>query len=149
VLTSSSAVGNQWLLNGVAVAGATGVTYTVSTSTQSGIYTVTTTVGGCTSAPSAPQTITVVGTKDELTATVGFHLFPNPTADARVTLEIAATPQPQPLTVFDALGRAVQTITVPAGVTMHTLDIRTLPAGVYSVRVITPAGSAVRRLVRE
>lgn len=49
VLTSSSATGNQWYLNGVIISGATGQTYTT---TQSGSYTVIVTTGGCVSATS-------------------------------------------------------------------------------------------------
>src|SRR3954452_10378642 len=56
-LTSSAASGNQWLLNGNPIGGATATTYV---STASGNYTVTTTDGNsCTSAASAATTVTV------------------------------------------------------------------------------------------
>ena len=56
-LTSSSASGNQWLLNGNPIGGATNQTYVA---TAAGSYTVTTTDGnGCTSAPSAAVVVTV------------------------------------------------------------------------------------------
>lgn len=54
VLTSSSATGNQWYLNGSIISGATSQTYTT---TQSGSYTVVVTNNGCTSATSAAVTV--------------------------------------------------------------------------------------------
>ncbi len=56
-LTSSAASGNQWLLNGNPIGGATNTTYAA---TLSGSYTVTTTDGNsCTSAPSSAVVVTV------------------------------------------------------------------------------------------
>src|SRR5205807_2070730 len=56
VLTSSDATGNQWYLNGVAIAGAVNQNYSA---TAAGDYTVTFTSGGCSSFPSASATITL------------------------------------------------------------------------------------------
>jgi hypothetical protein len=55
-LTSSSATGNQWYLNGNPIGGETNQTYVA---TASGNYTVVVTASGCPSAPSAPTTVTV------------------------------------------------------------------------------------------
>ena len=55
-LTSSSASGNQWYLNGNAIGGATSQTYPA---TASGSYTVKVTTSGCTSAASAATVVTV------------------------------------------------------------------------------------------
>ena len=55
-LTSSSAAGNQWFLNGNPIGGATNQIYNAS---ASGNYTVTVTASGCTSAPSAATVVTV------------------------------------------------------------------------------------------
>src|SRR4029079_17503742 len=55
-LTSSSASGNQWYLNGNPIGGATNNQYVV---TASGDYTVAVTISGCTSAASAATTVTV------------------------------------------------------------------------------------------
>jgi hypothetical protein len=56
LLTSSSATGNQWYLNGNPIGGATNATYGA---TASGSYTVVVTATGCSSAPSAATTVTV------------------------------------------------------------------------------------------
>ncbi|MFN8347475.1 MAG: proprotein convertase P-domain-containing protein [Spirosomataceae bacterium] len=55
-LTSSAASGNQWYKDNNLINGATNPTYTAD---ASGNYTVTATVAGCTSQPSAPTTVTV------------------------------------------------------------------------------------------
>jgi hypothetical protein len=55
-LTSSSASGNQWSLNGNPLGGATAQQYVA---TASGNYTVVVTTSGCPSAPSAATTVTV------------------------------------------------------------------------------------------
>jgi hypothetical protein len=54
-LTSSSATGNQWYLNGSPIGGATNQTYSATTA---GSYTVVVTASGCSSAPSAPTVVT-------------------------------------------------------------------------------------------
>jgi hypothetical protein len=55
-LTSSSATGNQWFLNGNPIGGATAHTYMA---TAAGSYTVKVTTGGCTGAASAVATVAV------------------------------------------------------------------------------------------
>ncbi len=55
-LTSSSATGNQWYLNGNAIGGAINQNYAA---TASGNYTVVVTISGSGSVPSAPTTVTV------------------------------------------------------------------------------------------
>jgi uncharacterized repeat protein (TIGR01451 family) len=55
-LSSSSAVGNQWYLNGNPIGGATNQTYVA---TASGAYTVVVTIAALSSAPSAATTVTV------------------------------------------------------------------------------------------
>ena len=55
-LTSSSASGNQWFLNGNPIGGATNQTFAA---TAAGSYTVTVTASGCTSAASAAKVVTV------------------------------------------------------------------------------------------
>lgn len=65
VLTSSSATGNQWYLNGTAISGAVNQTYTT---TQSGSYTVIVTTNGCTSATSAAVIISSTFTASVIVA---------------------------------------------------------------------------------
>ncbi|QHJ07818.1 DUF7619 domain-containing protein [Hymenobacter busanensis] len=78
--------------------------------------------------------------------------YPNPTNDA-VTI-VADLPKggSATLQVLDALGRLVQETTVPvaAGTLRHTLNLQTVPSGVYVLRLHTPDGQMTsRRLVRQ
>ncbi len=145
LLLSSAPTGNQWYLKGAPIVGATGATYRITAGAQNGVYTVVVTNGTCPSLPSAPQNVSVTGTAADQAAAVGLTLFPNPTADGRVTLTLAPVAPNARLTVLDAAGRTVLTRALSAGTTRYELDVRALPAGVYAVRV----GTAVRRLVRE
>mgnify|MGYP002777006283 CR=1 FL=1 len=145
LLTSSAATGNQWYRNAVLIAGATARTYLVGSGAQNGAYTVrSTSAAGCASALSAAVTTNVVGTAEEVAAAT-LTLYPNPTPDGRLTIELAATPDARPLLVLDAAGREVLRTVVPAQATRYELDAQRLARGVYAVRI----GSAVRRLVRE
>jgi len=67
-LTSSSASGNQWYLNGNPIGGEINQTYVA---TASGDYTVVATVSGCASAPSAATTVTVTPSPATPTITPG------------------------------------------------------------------------------
>jgi hypothetical protein len=67
-LTSSSASGNQWYLNGTPIDGATNQVYTAN---STGDYTVMDTNSGCSSAPSAATTVTVNPTPATPTITPG------------------------------------------------------------------------------
>ncbi|HEX7152528.1 MAG TPA: carboxypeptidase regulatory-like domain-containing protein [Thermoanaerobaculia bacterium] len=68
LLTSSSATGNQWFLNGNPIGGATNQTYSA---TATGNYTVAVTASGCTSAPSSATSVTVNPTPATPTITPG------------------------------------------------------------------------------
>src|SRR6185436_4009026 len=67
-LTSSSATGNQWFVDGNPISGATDQNYVAI---GSGNYTVVVTANGCESAPSAPATVTVNPTPLAPTITPG------------------------------------------------------------------------------
>ncbi|UOQ79150.1 T9SS type A sorting domain-containing protein [Hymenobacter sp. 5516J-16] len=53
------------------------------------------------------------------------------------------------LTVFNAVGQPVRTLTVPAGRLDQALDLSQLPSGVYMLRARTEGGLDVRRIVKE
>ena len=64
-------------------------------------------------------------------------LYPNPARHA-ATLRLPAGTAPAPLTLTDALGRAVRRYPAPAS-PEATLDLRGLPAGLYLLRGAGPA----------
>jgi len=80
------------------------------------------------------------------------QLYPNPAhAAAQVLLPAAMTKAPVAATLLNALGQAVRSYTLPAGVVgqSHTLELRDVAAGVYTLRLTSPAGIATKRLVVE
>jgi len=148
-LTSSAATGNQFYLNGVAVAGATGQTYLINSGTRNGSYTVTTTsAAGCISVASAPVSVAVTAAR---TAANGpaLNVYPNPTPDGRLQVELAGYPNAIELTVINALGQSVFHQSAAAGSQPLTLDLSALPAGVYALQGRSADGITVRRFVRE
>jgi len=74
VLFSSGSQGNQWYLDNVAIPGAVQSSYSP---TQSGSYTVRTTVNGCTSAMSQPFSYIITGINDPFVQG-SIKIFPNP-----------------------------------------------------------------------
>ncbi|GAA3988196.1 T9SS type A sorting domain-containing protein [Hymenobacter antarcticus] len=80
------------------------------------------------------------------------QLYPNPTTGTAI-LVVAGLKQPGgvPLDVLNTLGQPVlqRTSRPGAGLLSETLDLRGLPAGVYSVRLHTAEGTVVKRLVKE
>ena len=149
-LTSSAATGNQFYLNNVAIAGATGQTYVVNgTPAQLGSYTVqTTNANGCTSLPSAPLVVT--SSLKPLSGT-SLSVYPNPTPDGNFRVELTGYRTAAELTVLNALGQAVFTATVPAsaGTATQAVSLPQLTSGVYLLRVKTAGNLDVRRVVKE
>ncbi len=152
LLTSSAATGNQFLLNGQPINGATADTYTVTNPAMNGVYTVQVADGttGCVSPLSNAVTTTVTSTPGTL-AIGALSVYPNPTPDGALTLELRGYRQPVTVTLFDALGRLVYAATLPAPgatTTYQALNLRPMPTGVYTLRAATEAGVIVRRVVR-
>ena len=92
-LQSSATISNQWLLNGVPIAGATSQSLVAS---QTGRYAVRGNVNGCGEAISAEVLITILANEDPALASV--QVFPNPTT-RRVTVRLTARAGQKPPTV--------------------------------------------------
>jgi hypothetical protein len=122
----------------VAVAGATGQTFTP---TASGNYAVVVTSGACEDT-SGCHNVVVVGLAQDVWATLS--IFPNP-AQSQVT--ITGLTGSNTIIVVNALGQVVSQHT-SAGAT-QLLDVSQLPAGVYTLRVLNDAGATTRKLVVE
>ena len=147
-LTSSASTGNQWYQNGQPVAGATANTYVATTAAQLGTYTVVVTnANGCSSPASAPTTVT-----STLHALPGssLTLYPNPSADGHLTLELAGYANAVEVDVLNVLGQSVLHLSVPAssaGTIRQALDLHEQASGVYLVRARSGEYTAVRRLI--
>ena len=120
----------------------------VTLGTQSGAYSVTVTgANGCASVPSATVNVTVTGMA-ALQPAASLDVFPNPTSGL-VRVALANYREAVTLTVFDALGRTVQTVTVPAGTTTQELNLTAVPTGVYLLRARTAHNVTTHRIVRD
>jgi len=96
--------------------------------------------------------ITLVGVATSTRAAQGVDLtfWPNPSPDGRFTLAATEpTVLAAPLTVLDALGRVVRQEAAPAAsLTARTLDLSSLPTGIYTVQLFSAQGLVTRRLTR-
>jgi trimeric autotransporter adhesin len=150
VLTASAAPTGatyQWYLGTTAITGATSQTYTANGTAQPGAYTVVvTSAQGCASPASAALTVTATS---KPLAGSALSVFPNPTPDGKLTLELTGYAKPAQLTVVNALGQVVQTQTIGAGQNRVAVDLTAQPVGVYLLRVTTDGGTDVRRVVRQ
>jgi hypothetical protein len=138
----------QFFVNGVAVGPpSSSFTATVPNVPVNGSYTVVLSVpGGCSSAPSTA--VLVTGAAVANLDGVSLRVFPNPTADGQLNVELSGiNAKASQLTVLNALGQVVHTGLMPAGTA--TLDLSRLAAGVYTFRVQTAQGVLTQRLVRQ
>ncbi|MFC5269924.1 T9SS type A sorting domain-containing protein [Adhaeribacter terreus] len=144
VLASSSANGNQWLLNGTPITNATGQFYTP---TQNGFYTVTVTnANGC-SSTSAPYSYSTVGIADAFANGIQLKVYPNPATDM-VIIE-ANTNQEMQVEVCNIIGKVILKTVAPSanGKVDYKLNTTSLSQGVYLINIKSKSGSTTSRLV--
>ena len=140
----------QFFRNGVAVAAAgSSNTLLLLPGAQNGSYTVVvTSTAGCASAPSNAVAVTVTGTQTASLTGVSLLVYPNPTPNGRLTLELRGPrATASQLAVLNALGQVVHTGTIAAGTA--SLNLAHLAPGVYTFRVQTTEGVLTQRVVRE
>lgn len=147
VLTSNAASGNQWLLNGEEIAGATNQSLTAETS---GEYSVRVSANGC-SRLSSPVSVTVTVTAVNESADDMLRFYPNPAAQwIRVELQAPASGQVT-YTIVNALGqRITQGTCNPALLTEgQDIDVSGLVSGVYYLHLRTPKTVYHRKFIIE
>ncbi|QMW02842.1 S8 family serine peptidase [Spirosoma foliorum] len=144
VLTTNAISNIQWLLNGVAIAGATGTTFTV---VQSGRYTVQGNVNGCGVAISNEVVLTILAT-EPLLSDDELAVYPNPaTKQVTVSLAVSASLSKAPaLRLTDIQGRTVQTGALQLDGKNYSaiLDVSSLPGGTFFVVVGDDRTQSVR-----
>ncbi|WP_448519775.1 S8 family serine peptidase [Rhodoflexus sp.] len=143
--TSSSPTGNQWLLNGNPIPGATGQTYNAD---QAGIYTVRVMSDGC-FAVSDP--IVLTATESIAAPTVGLRLYPNPANESiKVSLSERGNSTVE-MRITDLTGKVVQTTRIQkrSFTIEQEFDLKALAAGVYFLQISSSEGQTVRSFVKE
>ncbi|WP_226163852.1 FG-GAP-like repeat-containing protein [Hymenobacter terricola] len=80
-----------------------------------------------------------------------FTVYPNPTADGRLTVKLAGYRQTSEMLVLNALGQVVftQQVAGSTGTIAQALDLRPLAPGVYTLLVKTMGNVDTRRIIRD
>lgn len=145
-LLSSAVTGNQWLLNGNPIPGATGQLYVA---TAPGVYTVVVTgQNGCSS---SSVSVTVVGIGETGGTAGDFVLYPNP-AGSWFVMETSADLKNNPVQIilFDATGKQVFAREFAPGTTTGKFEITTtLASGIYLVQLTAGELRIQRKLIIE
>ncbi|GAB4028338.1 S8 family serine peptidase [Spirosoma koreense] len=135
-ILSTNAVSNiQWLLDGVAISGAVGSTYSA---TKTGRYSVKGSVNGCGEVISNEVYVTILAT--EPVSSVGtLNVYPNP-ATQQITVSVSASTSLRgtpTLRLVDLRGLTIGTATLQRDGTTYstTMDVTRLPGGVFFVVV--------------
>lgn len=139
MLTSSSAAGNQWLLNGVIIDGANSSTYNAE---HPGSYAIRVTENGCTFV-SDPTVITGI---EEGNASI-VKIYPNPTlASVMVVLDSHVSNAEGAL--YTITGMKIKDIpfVMKESMMMGEVDMKDHPPGVYLIAVFTQKGKVFSRL---
>ncbi|MCX6307235.1 MAG: T9SS type A sorting domain-containing protein, partial [Bacteroidetes bacterium] len=143
-LMSSAPFGNQWYFNGTLIAGADQATFTPD---QSGAYTVTVTMSGCSSAASDGFFYVMTGINNLEPVKVKVYPVPN---DGYFRVYVnSPTPERATLSVLNGLGEKI--LELPGielnGDTEQTIDLRPVPAGVYMLVIEGETARIVRKVV--
>jgi PKD repeat protein len=145
-LTSSSATGNQWYLNGALIPGATGQMYTA---TSNGSYTVVVTTGGCSSAASAPVVITSVGIVDLKNDPYGLLIYPNPN-DGNFNISFTSTERSNyRIEIVNALGQLIfkDDLKDFSGHYNKQMSVVEYGQGIYTISLTNSKNETVKKIV--
>lgn len=140
ILTSSADFNNQWQFNGADISGAVNKTYQF---TQNGSYTVYVVENGCGSDTSNAFVVTNAGL-EEVDMYQSLKVYPNPT-NGKFILEMDVV-EAQNGVITDLNGKVISSFDLNGK--SNSIDISSLEAGVYLVKVNTPQRSLVARIVK-
>lgn len=143
VLTSSSATGNQWYLNGNIIPGATSQTYTA---TSDGVYSVVVTINGCSSGDSSPINVTGTGV-DEANPHL-LVIYPNPSSGNFSISFDAKANETYTLELFDDLGQIVFTEVIKSsGAFVKQVSLGEKATGIYTVSLKSEGKETVKKII--
>jgi hypothetical protein len=141
-LRSSNVSGNQWYLNGEMIPGATGQIYTP---TESGLYTVKTTLSSCESELSDSYNF-IFTSISQLYQNEYLRIAPNPIHNSiQVSFNLMGGDQKLNISIYSYEGKLMQIHQYV--MSNQVLSVKELPAGVYWVRMETSSGK--RRFVQK
>jgi hypothetical protein len=140
-LVSSDTSGNQWMLNGAPIAGATGVRYHPA---ESGPYTVVATISGCVTEVSAPYYYTTKGMID-LGNGQFVNLFPNPVRNGMNIYWNVPGMAALDVVISDQQGRQVRMIRQVSNGAV--VDLTGLMRGVYNVKIYSEGSYPINQTV--
>lgn len=148
VLNSGSLVGNQWYLNGVAIAGATSQTYVAS---QNGTYTVSVSfTNGC-SRSSLPFTVVNAGVA-EIQNQFQLSILPNPVNQlANISFEIVS-PAIVTIEAYDLIGNKVSTLIdheKMQGLLKKSFNCSNWSSGTYLIKAQIGEEVVYKKLIKE
>jgi len=145
-LSSSAAAGNQWYLNGTAIAGAVGPNYTP---VLSGTYTVRTTTNGCTlTSNEIPYVATALPNVDP--SEIGLTVSPNPAPLGQFEMKLETrTKANLDITLLNTAGQRVyhQSKTGFIGRLTQTVNPGKIAPGVYYLQVVHDKKRYVRKVI--
>lgn len=139
LLTSSNPTGNQWMLNGVDIAGATGVTYNAI---KDGKYSVKTILNGCVSVASDEYNLKIEGL---------FKAYPIPTrTDLNIAFYIPQSVSKYNLKIYSSTGQLVynENANANSGVMTRLIDMKRFSAGHYQLVIEAGQTKYKRRVMK-
>lgn len=139
VLNSSNPTGNQWFLNGNAIPGATGQTFNALVD---GVYSVQTTMNGCTSEMSFIENVKI----QDL-----FKVYPVPTkGELTIVFYVPQNASSYILRIVNTKGQVVHRSsgTASAGVNAKIMSVDNLAAGTYHISLITGGKQYERTIIK-
>jgi hypothetical protein len=142
-LTSSNAEGNQWLLNGITIVGATQPEFTA---TQSGRYSVRSSLPDCPDLTSNEVNLVITALEPPNNAEE-LRLYPNPVSDRLMVSYAPLSSSTQvSINLYNAQGQVLlnQTLRKELGVFTSIIPISAYSAGLYFVRVTDGKKNLVR-----
>jgi len=144
-LVSSAVTGNQWYLDGVAIAGATGKDHVAQ---YNGNYTVVVTLNGCNSVPSNSILILNVSISD-IAIDKTFGIYPNP-SPGLFDVKVQSSKKMQcTIEIYNSLGSLIfkQNDILIDGTFIKHIDLTGAPAGAYVVVLRSHNNNLFRKVV--
>lgn len=142
ILSSGSAIGNQWYYNSELIPGATGQTCIPD---ENGTYTVVVSINDCLAFGSFEYTYAGLAEFD----LTDFEIYPNPTT-AIVNIQIPASWNSNniiDLKVMNLIGEKY-TVPITGGGNFRSVDLSALPASVYLIKISMERNEIVTKVVK-